>query len=80
MKIRNVLSLFDGISCGRLALEYSGISIENYYSSEIDKYAMAISNKNYPGIMQLGNIRNWRNWDIDFSKIDLLFAGFPCQS
>lgn len=80
MKIRNVLSLFDGISCGRVALKRAGILIEKYYSSEIDKYAIQISNKNFQDISQLGDIRNWRNWNIDFSSIDLLLAGFPCQS
>ena len=53
-----VLSLFDGISCGMAALERAGIPIEKYYASEIDEYAMKISNKNYPEIIQLGDIRN----------------------
>lgn len=53
-----VLSLFDGISCGMVALERAGIPVEKYYASEIDEYAMKISNKNYPEIIQLGDIRN----------------------
>ena len=56
MKIRNVLAPFDGISCGRLALERAGIEFDNYYSSEIDKYAIQISDKNYPDNIQLGDI------------------------
>lgn len=76
----NVLSLFDGISCGRVALERAGITVEKYYASEIDTHAMKISGKNYPDIIQLGDIKNWREWDIDFKSIDILFAGFPCQA
>ena len=75
----NVLSLFDGISAGRLALERANIKVDNYYSSEIDKYAIQISNKNYPNIIQIGSITDWNNWDIDFSKIDLVMGGSPCQ-
>ena len=52
----NVLSLFDGISCGQLALQRTGIKIDKYYSLEIDKYAIAITQKNFPGTIQLGNI------------------------
>ena len=51
-----VLSLFDGISCGRVALERAGIEIEKYYASEIDDYAMAITQFNYPNTIQLGDI------------------------
>lgn len=76
----NVLSLFDGISCGRVALERACIEVNNYYASEIDKYAMQISKRNWPDIIQLGDVTRWREWDIDWCSIDLLFAGFPCQS
>lgn len=73
-----VLSLFDGISCGRVALERAGIPVEVYYASEIDKYAIQITQKNYPDTIQLGDINN-----IDFSqftgKIDLIMGGSPCQ-
>lgn len=75
-----VLSLFDGMSCGRVALERVGITPDTYYSSEIDKYAIQISKKNWPDIIQLGDVTKWREWDIDFAKIDLLLAGFPCQA
>lgn len=51
-----VLSLFDGISCGRVALERAGIPVETYYASEIDKYAIQIAQKNYPDTIQLGDV------------------------
>lgn len=73
----NVLSLFDGISCGMVALERAGIKVDNYFSSEIDEYAIQISNKNYPNITRLGNVTNWKTWDLP--KIDLIIAGSPCQ-
>jgi len=76
----NILSLFDGISCGKVALERAWIKVDKYYASEIDQYAIQISSKNHPNIIQLWDVNNWRNWDIDFWKIDLLLAGFPCQS
>ena len=75
----NVLSLFDGISCGRLALERAGIKVDNYYSSEIDQHAIKISQKNWSDITQLGDVNNWREWDIDWNKLDLVIGGSPCQ-
>lgn len=75
----NILSLFDGISAGRLALERAGIKVDKYYASEVDKYAMQVSNKNFPDIIQLGDITKWREWDIDWSSIDLVIGGSPCQ-
>lgn len=75
----NILSLFDGISCGQVALERAGISINKYYASEIDKYAIQITQKNYPNTIQLGNITKWQEWEIDWSSIDLLIGGTPCQ-
>ena len=78
----NVLSLFDGMSCGRVALERVGIKVNNYYSSEIDKYAIQIANKNYPQdeINRLGDVTKWQDWNIDWSSIDLVTGGFPCQA
>jgi len=73
-----VLSLFDGMSCGRIALEKQGIKVDTYYASEIDKYAQIVSEKNYPDIIRLGDVRN-----VDVSKlkpISLLIGGSPCQS
>ncbi|WP_081299538.1 DNA (cytosine-5-)-methyltransferase [Gilliamella sp. wkB195] len=75
----NVLSLFDGMSCGRVALERANINVTKYYASEIDKYAIQVSQKNYPDIIRLGDINNWESWDIDWSSIDLILAGSPCQ-
>jgi site-specific DNA-cytosine methylase len=75
----NILSLFDGISAGRVALERAGIKVDNYYASEVDKYAIQVSTKNYPDIKQLGDVTKWREWDIDWSSIDLVIGGSPCQ-
>lgn len=73
-----VLSLFDGISCGRVALERAGIPVEKYYASEIDKYAIQVAQKNYPDTLQIGDCTK-----IDYKKyageIDLLIGGSPCQ-
>lgn len=74
-----VLSLFDGISCGMVALERAGIPVDAYYASEIDKNAIAISQKNYPNIIRLGDVTKWREWDIPWGEIDLLIGGSPCQ-
>lgn len=75
----NVLSLFDGISCGMIALQRSGNVVDNYYSSEIDSFAISISKMNYPNIKQLGNVIHWKDWKIDWKSIDLLIGGSPCQ-
>ena len=74
-----VLSLFDGISAGQLAFQRAGIDIDTYYASEIDKYAIQVTNKNFPNTIQLGDITKWREWDIDWSSIDLVIGGSPCQ-
>ena len=73
----NVLSLFDGISGARIALEKLNIPITNYYASEIDKYAIKVSKINYPDIIHLGDIRDIKASDLP--KIDLLIGGSPCQ-
>jgi DNA (cytosine-5)-methyltransferase 3A len=75
----NILSLFDGISAGQVALQRAGIEVENYYASEIDKYAIQITQKNHPNTIQLGDITKWREWDIDWSSIDIVIGGSPCQ-
>jgi len=75
-----VLSLFDGMSCTRIALDKLDIKLDSYYASEVDKYAIKVSQANYPSINQLGDVTKWRTWDIDWSTIDLVVAGFPCQS
>lgn len=73
----NILSCFDGMSCGQIALNRLGIKYDNYYASEIDKYAIKVTQANYPNTIQLGSIENWRDWDL--SDIDLIMAGSPCQ-
>lgn len=77
--VRNVLSLFNGIGCGRVALQRAGIEHGVFYSSEVDKYAIQINDKNHPDTVQLGDVTKWREWDIDWSSIDLIMAGSPCQ-
>tara|TARA_Y100000356_G_scaffold132082_1_gene136811 strand:- start:1282 stop:2616 length:1335 start_codon:yes stop_codon:yes gene_type:complete len=72
-----VLSLFDGMSCGRIALDQLGIPVEKYYASEIDKYAMQVSAANYPDIEQVGDICNLD--PKDYKDVDLMLAGSPCQ-
>jgi len=72
------LSLFDGLSCGRIALERAKVPVEVYFASEIDTHAESISRYNYPDIVRLGDVNN-----IDFRSlgpIDLVLAGSPCQS
>ena len=80
MRKINVLSLFDGVSCGRVALQRAGIPINKYYASEIDKYAIMITQNNFPDTVQLGDVTKWEDWDIDWSSIDLLIGGNPCVS
>jgi len=74
----NVLSLFDGMSCGQQALERAGIEVENYFASEIDKYAIQVTMANYPNTIQLGSVVNVDGTKLP--KIDLLIGGSPCQS
>jgi len=79
MKKLNVVSCFDGMSCGQESLKQLGIPVGKYYSSELDKYAIAVTQHNHPDTIQVGDITNWREWDIDWSSIDLIFGGSPCQ-
>lgn len=73
----NVLSLFDGMSCGQIALERAGIKVDNYFASEIDKYAIQVTQKNYPGTKQLGGVTEVTADNLP--EIDLLIGGSPCQ-
>lgn len=75
----NVLSLFDGMSCGRIALDRAGIKVNNYYAFEIDKYAIKVSEANYPDIVRLGDVTKWEDCDVYWNEIDLVMAGSPCQ-
>ena len=72
-----VLSLFDGISCGQVALERAGIKVQKYYASEIDKNAIQITQKNFPNTIQLGDVRSVDTNNLP--EIDLLIGGSPCQ-
>lgn len=67
------------MQCGRIALERAGIKVDKYYASEIDKYAVKVSQSNYPDSIQLGDVTKWHEWDIEWSEIDLLIGGSPCQ-
>ena len=75
-----VLSLFDGMSGTQIALDRLGKKISKYHASEVDPKAIQITQKNYPETNQLGDINNWKDWEIDWSKICLVVGGFPCQS
>ena len=84
----NVLSLFDGIACGRIALERAGIKVDNYFASEIKKSAIRCAHENYPDIILIGDVRNIRYdngilytecGDFSVGRIDLLIGGSPCQ-
>ena len=81
----NVISLFDGISAGRVALERAGFKIGNYYASEVDKYAIQVAQKNHPDTVQLGDVRRvtrsmFREDFLAENPIDLVIGGSPCQA
>ena len=73
----NVLSLFDGMSCGQIALDQLGIEVDNYYASEIDKWAMGVAKINYPNMHHVGDVTELKAESLP--KIDLLIGGSPCQ-
>ena len=82
----NVLSLFDGMSCGQQALQRAGIKVDNYFASEIDKYAIEVAGKNFPDTIELGNVtridtKDLLEWcgKLKSKGIDLLMGGSPCQ-
>ncbi len=72
-----VLSCFDGMSCGQIALNKASIDYSAYYASELDKYAIQVTQANYPNTVQLGDIRSVD--PLALPKIDLLIGGSPCQ-
>lgn len=74
-----VVSLFGGMECGRLALSKIESSIDEYFSSEIDPFARKEVAVNFPEVNQMGDVTKWRDWDIDWSSIDLIMGGSPCQ-
>ena len=73
----NVVSFFDGMSCGQLALQKTGIEVTNYFACEIDKYAMKVAKHNFPNTIELGDVT--KVFAKDLPKIDLFFGGSPCQ-
>jgi DNA-cytosine methyltransferase len=75
----NVLSLFDGMSCGQIALNRAGVKYDEYFASEIDHYAMAVTRENYPHTTQLGDVTKIDYTKLPFGGIDLLMGGSPCQ-
>ena len=85
----NVLSLFDGISCGQVALDRAGIKIDNYYASEIKKHAIGVTQKHFPNTIQIGDVTKVKykggilyteNGVFKVGKINLLIGGSPCQN
>ncbi len=75
----NVLSLFNGMSTGHTALDNVGIKVDKYYSSEIKPAAIKLTQHHYPDTIQVGDVTNWKEWDIDWKNIDMVLSGSPCQ-
>ena len=89
MKPINVLSLFDGMSAGRIALERAGIPVNQYYASELDKHAIKVSKTNWTDVVHIGDVTkvsykdgvlHTENGDFNVGSIDLVIGGSPCQS
>tara|TARA_R100000697_G_scaffold2142_2_gene4916 strand:- start:11770 stop:12930 length:1161 start_codon:yes stop_codon:yes gene_type:complete len=78
-KVMNVLSLFDGMSCGQIALNKAGIKYDAYFASEVDKYAIKVAQANYPNTIQIGDVTKVDHTRLPFGGIDLLMGGSPCQ-
>jgi len=74
-----VVSLFNGMNTLRQAMENKNIKVDKYYSSEIKPYAIQLTQHHFPDTIQVGNILNWKEWDIDWSKVDFIGSGSPCQ-
>ena len=75
----NVISLFNGMGTLRQALHNLDIKVDKYYSSEIKKYAIELQQHHFPDVIQVGDINNWKHWDIDWKSIDFIGSGSPCQ-
>jgi site-specific DNA-cytosine methylase len=80
VKFKIVLSLCDGISCAYLALKRAGFKFDKYYGSDICDSSKKISKHNNKDIIQLGDMTKWREWDIDWKSVGIIFAGTPCQA
>lgn len=76
---RNVLSLFDGMSNGHIALNNIGVEPDNYYASEVESDPIKVTQHLFPNTIQMGDVTHWRSWNIDWSTIDLIIGGSPCQ-
>lgn len=74
-----VVSLFNGMNTGRQALKNCGFKVDKYYSSELKPYAIELTQHHFPDTIQVGDVTKWREWDIDWSKVDLILSGSPCQ-
>ena len=70
-------SMFDGMSCARLAARKAGLVVDKYYASEVDKHAIKVAQHNFPDTIQLGDALGYQNWELP--KIDLALGGSPCQ-
>ena len=77
MREINVISLFNGMNTLRQALENKGFKVNKYYSSEIKPYAIQLTQHHFPDTIQVGDVTKWRDWDIDWSSIDLILSGSP---
>jgi DNA-cytosine methyltransferase len=75
----NVISLFNGMGTLRQAFHDMGIDVKKYYSSEIKPYAIELQQHHFPDVIQVGDINNWKEWDIDWKTIDFIGSGSPCQ-
>jgi len=75
----NVLSLFNGMGTLRQAFHDMNIKVDKYYSSEIKPYAIELQQHHFPDVIQVGDINNWKEWDIDWKTIDFIGSGSPCQ-
>jgi len=75
----NVLSLFSGYGGESIVFNKLGINCDKVYASEISKDSISVHSKNFPNVTHVGDVQNWREWDIDWSSIDYLLAGSPCQ-
>jgi DNA (cytosine-5)-methyltransferase 3A len=74
-----VLSLFNGMNTGRLALENCGVRVKRYYSSELKSYAIELTQHHFHDTIQVGDVARWREWDIDWGGVDMVLSGSPCQ-
>jgi site-specific DNA-cytosine methylase len=75
----NVISLFNGMGTLRQAFSDMDIKVNKYYSSEIKPYAIELQQHHFPDVIQVGDINNWKEWDIDWKSIDFIGSGSPCQ-